>query len=161
MLERRIDDYWNIDPNRDTYQIRGLDSRDSPDWKKNLQMEETTSRPDYLWPEIWKDMSEAAQRKEKTKWAIDKPKLDNARSLRGIHFIDPADAEFKETTQNARRKLEVLMPAAMPCKISGRTYKETCRNHASWLPTNPRESVWKELYTKIMKTTLQGKESMH
>ena len=28
-------------------------------------------------------------------------------------------------------------------------------------PTNPRESVWKELYIIIMKTTLQGKESIH
>ena len=27
----------------------------------------------------------------------------------------------------ARRKLEVPMPAAMPCKIRGRKYKETCR----------------------------------
>ena len=58
---------------------------------------QTTSRPDYLWPEIWKDMSEGAQRKEKQKWAIEKPKLDNARRMRGIYFIDPADAQFKET----------------------------------------------------------------
>ena len=48
--------------------------------------------------------------------------------MRGICFIDPADAEFKETIQNARRKLEVPMPAAMPCKIRERMYKETCRN---------------------------------
>ena len=73
-------------------------------------------------------MSEAAQRKEKQKWAFEKAKLDNARRLRGIYFIDPADEEFKETIQNARRKLEVPMPAAMPCKIGERTYKETCRN---------------------------------
>ena len=45
------------------------------------------------------------------------PKLDNAGRLRGLYFIDPADAEFKETVKNARRKLEVPMPAAMPCKI--------------------------------------------
>ena len=30
-------------------------------------------------------MSEAAQRKGKQKWAIEKPKLDNARRLRGIY----------------------------------------------------------------------------
>ena len=42
-------------------------------------------------------MSEAPKRKEKQKWAIEKPKLDNAWKLRGIYFIDPADAEFKET----------------------------------------------------------------
>ena len=60
--------------------------------------EETNDiQPDYLWPETRKDMSEAAQRKEKQKWTIEKPKLDNARRLRGIYLIDPADAEFKET----------------------------------------------------------------
>ena len=52
--------------------------------------------PDTLWPEIWKDMSEASKRKEKQKWAVEKPKLDNARKLRGINFIDPADEEFKD-----------------------------------------------------------------
>ena len=56
-----------------------------------------------------------------------RPKLDNARRLRGAYFIDLADAEFEEIVQNARRKLEVLMPAAMLCKIRRRTYKETCR----------------------------------
>ena len=33
--------------------------------------------------------------------------------------------------------------------------------HASLKPTNRRERVWKTLSTKIMKTTLQGKESTH
>ena len=63
------------------------------------------SRPDYLLPETWKDMSEAAPRKEKQKWAFGKPKLDNARRLRGIFFIDPEDEEFKEIVKNARRML--------------------------------------------------------
>ena len=37
-------------------------------------------------------MSVAAQRKAKQKWATEKPKLDKAGKLRGIYFIDPADA---------------------------------------------------------------------
>ena len=88
-----------------------------------LTKKQTTSRPDYVWPEMWKDMTEAAQRKETQKLTIDKPKLDNARRLRGIHFIDPADAEFKETIKHAWRKLEVLMQAAMPGKMRGRKTK--------------------------------------
>ena len=47
-------------------------------------------------PGIWKDMSEASKRREKQKWAIEKPKLDNARKLSGFYFIDPTDEEFKE-----------------------------------------------------------------
>ena len=44
----------------------------------------------------------------------EKPKLDNARRLRGNYFIDPEDKEFKETIRNARKKLEMPMAPAMP-----------------------------------------------
>ena len=44
------------------------------------------------------------------------PKLDNARKLKGIHFIDPDDREYSEILKNARRKLERPMAPAMPCK---------------------------------------------
>ena len=47
-------------------------------------------------------MSDASKRKEKQKWAIEKPKLDNARKLRGIYFIDADDGEFKDILKNAR-----------------------------------------------------------
>ena len=50
-------------------------------------------------------MSDAAQQKEKLKWAVEKPKLDNARSLRGIYFIDPADAEFKKTVEKIAERV--------------------------------------------------------
>ena len=61
-------------------------------------------------------MGRNAQLKERHKWAIEKPKLDNARRLRGIYIIDPEDKEFKETIKNARKKLETPMAPAMPCK---------------------------------------------
>ena len=73
-------------------------------WQKCRLKMQTTFRPDYLWPEIWKDISFAAQRKEKQSGLSKNPKLGNARRLRGIYFIDPADAEFKETVKIARRK---------------------------------------------------------
>ena len=53
---------------------------------------------------------------KKQKWAIEKPKLDNARRLRGIYFIDPEDKEFKETIRNATKTLETPMAPAMICK---------------------------------------------
>ena len=59
-------------------------------------------------------MSDASNRKEKQKWATEKPKLYNARELRGIYFIDPDVGEFEDIMKNARGKLEVPMPAAMP-----------------------------------------------
>ena len=71
-------------------------------------------------------MSDASKRKEKQKWAIEKPKLGNARRLHGIFFIDPDDEEFKRLMKNARRKLEISMSAAMLCKLQRGQYRETC-----------------------------------
>ena len=87
---------------------------------RRLTQIQATSRPDYLWLEVWSNMSKAAQRKEKKYWAIQKPKLDNACQLRGIYQIDPDDMEFKNTMNNARKKLEVPLESAMPCKIVNR-----------------------------------------
>ena len=74
--------------------------------------------------------SDAAKSKAKQKWAIEKPKLDNARQMRGIFFIEPEDEEFKHTMKNARRKLEIPMPAAMPCKTLAHCRGENCRSIA-------------------------------
>ena len=79
-------------------------------------------------PKTRKHMSDASKRKAKQKWIIEKPKLDNARRLRGIFFIQPDDEEFKHTMKNARRKLEIPMPAAMSCKTPINGCGETCRN---------------------------------
>ena len=62
-----------------------------------LTRKQSTSRPDKLWPEMRKHVSDASKRYEKQKWAIEKPKLDNAKRLCGIYFIDPEDEEFKPT----------------------------------------------------------------
>ena len=77
---------------------------------------------------MWKHVSDAVKSKAKKKWAIEKPKLDNARQMRGIFFIEPEDEEFKHTMKNARRKLEVRMPAAMPCKTPVNGRGESCRS---------------------------------
>ena len=68
------------------------------------------------------------QQRRKQRWAIEKPKLDNPRQLRGMFFIEPNDEEFKLTMKAARRKLEVPMSAAMPCKIPIKSSGETHRN---------------------------------
>ena len=82
-----------------------------------LTRKQVTSRPDHLWPELWKSMGQHAKLKEKQKWSEEKLHLENARKLRGIYFIDPEDKKFKETFKNARKKLETSVAPAMPCKI--------------------------------------------
>ena len=85
---------------------------------RRLTRKQLTSRPDYLWPELWTKLGRNAKLKERQKWSHEKLQLDNARKLLGIYFIDPEDKEFKETIRNARKKLETPMAPAMPCKIS-------------------------------------------
>ena len=53
---------------------------------------------------------------KRNKSVLEKPKLDNARKLRDIYFMDPDDEEFKDIMNNARRKFDIPMPATMPCK---------------------------------------------
>ena len=125
--EKRIDDYWNIDGSRDLSdpwtgftQFTLLEEK-PPDgymwfgWRLTRKL--LTSRPDHLWPELWKSMGMHAKLKEKQKWSNEKLHLENARKLRGIYFLDPEDKDFKETIKNARKKLETSVAPAMPCKI--------------------------------------------
>ena len=58
---------------------------------------QTISRPDHAWPEVWTKIGKAAQNREKQEWAKEKRKLDSARKLKGIYFIDPDDQDCKET----------------------------------------------------------------
>ena len=124
--EKRIDDHWNIDGSRDLSdpwtgftQFTLLEEK-PPDgymWSgARLTRKRLTSRPDHLWPELWKSMGKHAKLKEKQKWSNEKLHLENARKLRGICFID-LDKEFKGTIKNARKKLEASVALALPCKI--------------------------------------------
>ena len=117
MQERRIDDFWNIDGSRDlsgswtSFTQFTLLSEEPPEgyfyiWsRERLTKRQATSRSDHLWPALWRGMSKNAKLREKHKWAIEKPMLDNARRLRGIYFIDFEDMEFKEIIENACKKI--------------------------------------------------------
>ena len=133
---------------------------------ERLTRKQLTSRPDHLWPEIWKTMGKNAKLKEKQKWSHEKLHLENARKLRGIYFIDPEDNEFKETIKNARKKLETSVAPAMPCKImkncgSGGSDKIKTNLRVFWKLMNLQDRVWENLYRIIMKTMLQEKETIH
>ena len=143
---------------------------------RNLQMDmwsgerltkrQATSRPDHLWPELWKKLARNAKLGEKQKWSIEKPKLDNARRLRGTYFADLEDKEFKETIKNARKKMEAPMAPAMPCKTCKKGKHGATRGKSNEIksktcvylgkPVNPQGCVWKNLY-QHMRTILQEK----
>ena len=76
--DSRIDDYWNIDGSRDVSdswtcftQFTLLEEKppDGHTWSgERLTKRQATSRPDHLWPELWRGMSKNAKLMEKQKW---------------------------------------------------------------------------------------------
>ena len=86
----------------------------------NLKTRQRMAR--YVEASVW-----CSEKQSEAKVAIEKPKLDIARRLRGIFFIEPDDEEFKHTMKASRRKLEIPMSVAMPCKTpvncNGETYR--------------------------------------
>ena len=114
MQECRIDDYWNIDGSRDLFgswigftQFTLLEEKPPEGYMwsgERLTRKQLTSRPDHLWPELWKSMGKHAKLKEKQKWSNEKPQLDNARKLRGIYFIDPEDKGIQRDHQECSQE---------------------------------------------------------
>ena len=96
-----------------------------------------------------------AELKEKHKWSDEKPKLDNARRLRGNYFIDPEDKEFKETIKNARKKLETPKALATPCKTS-----KTCKHGETRGKTNEIKSKLACILEASESTRLRMEESL-
>ena len=88
LLEKPIDDYWNADGQRELSDVWTGFTRfillterppDGYTWSRwRLTRKQSTSRRDNVWPDMSTHMSDAAKKKAK-RWAIEKPKLDNAR----------------------------------------------------------------------------------
>ena len=158
--EKRIDDYWNIDGSRDLSdlwtgftQFTLLEEK-PPDgymWSgERLMRKQLTSRPDHLWPELWKSMGKHAKLKEKQKWSHEKPHLDIATKFIGIDFIDREDKEFKETIKNARKKLETPVGPAMLCKISkNNQHSVTCGKSNETCVYFGSQWIYKTAYGRI------------
>ena len=111
-------------------------------------------------------MGKHAKLKEKQKWSEEKLHVENDRKLRGIYIIDIEDTEFRETIQNARKKLETSVAPALSCQIakncgSGASNKIqaklACILEAGKL-MNPQECV-REIRYRIM--VLQEKVRTH
>ena len=141
MLEKQIEDLdgkkelsdaWSGFTRLDLLKERPPEGFSWSGWKLTRKQKNFSS---WWWPDMWKFMSDAAKKKAKQIWAVEKPKLDNARQLRGIFFIEPNDEEFKLTMKAARRKLDVPMAAAMPLQ---NTDMEQWRNPPQYWETQDK-----------------------
>ena len=105
-LERRIDDYWNVEGDQDLSDAWTRFTRftildeEPPDGRVYMVREAADKEANNIQARSLaaRNMKKCQkQLNAKKKWAIEKPKLENARRLLGVYFIDPADEEFKET----------------------------------------------------------------
>ena len=122
---------------------------------RRLTRRQVTSRPDHLWPGLWIKLGRNAELKEKHKRSYEKPKLDNARRLRGSYVIDPEDKELKETIKNAHKKLDTPMAPAMPCKTS-----KKCKHGETRGKTNEFKSKLACILEASESTRLRMEESL-
>ena len=77
-LEKHMDVYWNVEGDRELsdtwtgftrFTLLKEKPPDGHTWSgRRLTRKQKTSRPEKLWPEMWKHMSDASKRKEKHKW---------------------------------------------------------------------------------------------
>ena len=171
MQGKRIDGFWNVDSNRSLSDSRKefakftLPKEKPPTgyiWSgERLAKVQTTTRSDYVWREVWTKIGNAAQNREKQEMQNEKPKLGNARRLRGIYYVDPDDHEYTDTLKTERRKLERPADAVMPCKKEIHTSNrklaaEVTASHEvpkpstveEWNHTNPQGNEWNHLYKK-------------
>ena len=107
-----------------------------------------------------------AKLREKQKWSIEKPKLDNVRRLRGIYFIDLRTRNSKKPRgmpeRNWKHQWLPLCLARRARKTSmerpvARLMISSQNLRVSWKPVNPQECVWKNLYQKYHKDHIARK----
>ena len=165
--EERFDDFWIVDSNRhlsDSW--RGftkltIGTEKPPKgfmWSgRRLTKSQTTTRPDHGWPEVWTKIGKAAQNREQQEWAEERPKLDNARRLRRIYFIDPDEREYSEIPKHARRKLQRPMAPAMPCAKSPEGRTKVCPKSETASEKTPK--TLGECIVESFKSTRQRVES--
>ena len=90
LLEKNIEDYWKVDGGKELSDawtgstIFVLLKERPPEAYtlsgRRLTRKQKTSRPDDVWPGMWTHMSDAAKKKAKQRWTIEKSKV--ARQLR-------------------------------------------------------------------------------
>ena len=56
-----------------------------------------------MWLDVWRRIGKLLLEEDVQEWAIENPKLEHARDVRGSYSVDPSDEEYKDIIKNARR----------------------------------------------------------
>ena len=134
-MEKHIEDYWNLEGDRKLsdawtgftrFILLNERQPDGYTWSGGGTYQKTKNLSSWRCMARYVDAYVRCGKEEsKTKMGNRETQIDNAGQLKGIFFIGPHDEEFKLIIKAAHRNLEVLMPAAMPCKIPMKSSGET------------------------------------
>ena len=135
-----------------------------------LTKRQATSRPDHLWPELWRGMSKNAELRErsiseqlKNQSSIMQEDYEESVSLT-LRFWSSRKS-LKKTKENWKHQWLQPCLARLARKTSmwrpvARLMISRINWHVSWKPVDPQECVWKKLYRNIMRTISQEKETI-
>ena len=174
--EKRIDDYWNIDGSRDLCdpwtgftQFTLLEEKTLHGYMwsgERLTRKQLTSRPDHLWPELWKSMGKHAKLKEKQKWSEERFTLKTQENCEESTSSTPRIRNLRKPSRTRVRSWKhqwlLLCPVKLRKIVGVADLTKTRQNlRVFWKPMNPPEFVWGILNHKITKTILQEKVRIH
>ena len=128
LVERRIDDIWCA-----SCDIKKLSApwvgktifsllRPAPPpghkWiSGRLTRLQSTTRPENLWPEAWRSMSQSQKRKAIEEWELESRRLDAARKDRGVLDIPPSEVDdYNRIMAEARGNFPFRKP--LQCQLS-------------------------------------------
>ena len=93
--------------------------------KHRLTRKQTTLRPDNVWPDLWKHIYLMHENAKRSKSGLAR----NHSSIMPENYVVSSSLNLRMRTVNTLvEKLEIPMPAAMPCKTPANCRGETCRS---------------------------------
>ena len=115
LLEKNLDDYWNVDGERELSDAR-------TGFTIFILLNERPPQDPTMCGQICGSICLMHQNAKRSKSGPSR----NRSSIISDNYVVSDDEEFRHTMKNARRKWEIPMPAAMPCKTPLNCRGETC-----------------------------------
>ena len=132
--EKRVDDFWNVDSNRNLSDSRkGYTKFNIMKEKRRLTKVQTTARPDHVWPQVWTKIGNAAQNREKQEWKNEQPKLDDAPDV-------PTKRSFSRDEWNHLLCLLNIMISLSSLARNGESSRQL--QHGNWKKSRVRRRLF-------------------
>ena len=138
-------------------------------WGWRLTRKQLTSRPDHLWPEIWKTMGKNAKLKEKQKWSNEKLHWRTHENCEGSISLTRRIRNSKKPSRTRVRswKHQWLLLCFALQKYEEELWEWCIQQNLRqdlrvfWKLVNLQDCVWENHCQIIVKTILQEKETNH